>query len=102
MNKDLCENILGLIVIGKFKEGKEDNLASFEVDDFYAVNNKNFEYVITDKKHKTTSKRKDTRLIEYFSLFHKTYDPTKIESTDDIASMNDFKNKKSPNISAIF
>jgi hypothetical protein len=94
MNKDLCENILGLIVIGTFKKGKEDDLSSFEVDDFYAVNNKNFEYVITDKKHKTTTKRKDTRLIEYFSLFHRKYDPTEIESIDDIASMNDFKNKK--------
>lgn len=89
---DRCENILGLIVIGKFKEGKEDDLSSFEVDDFYAVNNKNFEYVITDK-HETKTKRKDTRLIEYFSLFHRKYDPTEIESTYDIASMNEFKNK---------
>ena len=93
MNKDLCENILGLIVIGKFKEGKEDYLSSFEVDDFYAVNNKKFQYVITNKKNETTTKRKDTRLIEYFSLFHTKYDPTEIEYIDDIASMNEFKNK---------
>ena len=93
--KDKCENILGLIVIGKFKKGKEDDLSSFEVDDFYAVNNKNFEYVITDKDEtKSASKRKDTRLIEYFSLFHKKYETTEIDSTDDIASMHRFKNKK--------
>ena len=82
---DRCENILGLIVIGKFKEGKEDDLSSFEVDDFYAVNNKNFEYVITNKKHETkTNTRKiprdfEAKLIEFFSL----YDDKFTSSTDD-------------------
>jgi len=81
---DRCENILGLIVIGKFKEGKADDLASFEVDDFYAVNNKNFEYVITDKDETKTNTRKiprdfEAKLIEFFSLYDKKFK----SSTDD-------------------
>ena len=79
---DRCENILGLIVIGKFR--KEDDLSSFEVDDFYAVNNKNFEYVITDKHETKTNMRKiprdnEAKLIEFFSLYNKKF----TSSTDD-------------------
>lgn len=91
MNKDLCENILGLIVIGKFKEGKEDDLSSFEVDDFYAVNNKNFEYVITDKHETKTNTRKiprdfEAKLIEFFSLYDKEF-----KSSTDEHELKDIK-----------
>jgi len=88
---DRCENILGLIVIGKFKEGKEDDLSSFEVDDFYAVNNKNFEYVITDKDETKTNTRKiprdfEAKLIEFFSLYDKEF-----KSSTDEHELKDIK-----------